>query len=209
MRASPIAWSSGQAEEIGYELHTCLLLSDAAGNRWRPSTRPSSRTGLTSSRRRHTTPWPAGRTNLDALAGTIDGCVHQLALGRVAVHVIDAEADSVAHFRPWAKRGHLFLVRVKGTRQRVLHAGQNASSTRVVRQLQGRFVPSREVLFHGRPGATVRGPTEVVLYRPAKPQRQGRPRAAAQAPRAGVDAAAGGQSGAGHRGATAGGIGCC
>src|SRR2546430_1556495 len=104
----------GQAEEIGYELHTCLLVSDAAGDPLAPVYQAvRSARGLTSSRRRHTTPRPAGRTNLDALAGTMN-YVRRLRLGRAAVHVIDAEADSVAHFRAWAGRGHLFLVRVKG-----------------------------------------------------------------------------------------------
>ena len=173
----------GQAEEIGYELHTCLLLSDAAGDPLAPVYQAvKSARGLTSSRRRHTTPWPAGRTNLNVLAGTMS-YVRRLALGRVAVHVIDAEADSVAHFRAWAKRGHLFLVRVKGTRA-VLHAGQKRKLHEVVRQLQGRFVPSREVLFHGRPAQPFVAQTEVVLYRPAKPQRQGRtgPRPKLQGP---------------------------
>ena len=100
--------------------------------------------------------------------------VRRLALGRVAVHVIDAEADSVAHFRAWAKRGHLFLVREWKGMCAVLHAGQKRKFHEVVRQLQGRFVPSREVLFHGRPGQLFVAQTEVALYRPAKPQRQGR-----------------------------------
>jgi len=163
----------GQAEEIGYELHTCLLVGDAAGDPLAPVYQAvKSARGLTSSRRRHTTPWPAGRTNLDALAGTMN-YVRRLRLGRTAVHVIDAEADSVAHFRAWAKRGHLFLVRVKGTRA-VLHAGQKRTLHEVVRQLHGRFAPGEGVLFHGRPAQQFVAATEVVLYRPAKPQRQGR-----------------------------------
>jgi hypothetical protein len=163
----------GQAEEIGYELHTCLLVSDAAGDPLAPVYQAvKSARGLTSSRRRRTAPWPEGRTNLDALAGTM-GYVRRLRLDRTAVHVIDAEADSVAHFRAWAKAGHLFLVRVKGTRL-VRHAEQKRKLHEVVQQLQGRFAPSREVLFHGRPAQQFVAETEVVLYRPAKPQRQGR-----------------------------------
>lgn len=63
----------GQAEEIGYELHTCLLVSDTSGDPLAPVYQAvKSAAGLTSSRRRLTTPWPEGLTNLDALAGTMN-----------------------------------------------------------------------------------------------------------------------------------------
>ena len=96
-----------------------------------------------------------------------------MGLGRTAVHVIDAEADSVAHFRAWSKAGHRFLVRVKGTRV-VRHDGQQRSLHEVVRHLQGHFVPSRQVRFHGRPAQQFVAEAAVVLFRPALPRRQGR-----------------------------------
>ncbi len=161
----------GQAEEIGYELHTCLLVSDTAGEPLAPVYQAvKSAGGLTSSRCLHTNPWPPSRSNLDALVETMN-YVRRLAVGRTAVHVIDAEADSVAHFRAWAKAGHLFLVRVKDAR-RVLYAGQKRKLREVVRQLQPRFVFTRPVQYHGRPAQQFVAETEVVLHRPAKPWRK-------------------------------------
>jgi hypothetical protein len=109
--------------------------------------------------------------------------VRRLGLGRTAVHVIDAEADSVAHFRAWSKAGHRFLVRVKGTRV-VRHNGQRRSLHEVVRHLQGHFVTSRPVQFHGRPAQQFVAEATVVLFRPALPRRQGRtgPRPPVQGP---------------------------
>jgi hypothetical protein len=161
----------GQAEEIGYDLHSCLLVSDTAGEPLAPVYQGvQSAHGLTSSRTLHTNPWPADRSPLDALVDTMN-FVRRLQLGRTAVHVIDAEADSVAHFRAWAKAGHLFLVRVKDSRV-VLHAGCKRKLHEVVRQLQPRFAFTREVQYHGQAAQQFVAETEVVLYRPAKPWRK-------------------------------------
>ncbi len=99
--------------------------------------------------------------------------MRRLRLDRTAVPSIAAEADAVAHCRAWAKAGHRFLVRVQGTRA-VRHAGQQRQLHAVVPQLQNQFVPSRDVLFHGRAAPQFVAETEVVLDRPAKPQRHGR-----------------------------------
>lgn len=161
----------GQAEEIGYDLHTCLLVSDTVGEPLAPVYQGvQSARGLTSSRTLHTNPWPADRSHLDALVETMN-FVRRQQLGRTAVHVIDAEAASVAHFRAWAKASHLFLVRVKDSRV-VLHAGCRRQLHEVVQQLQPRFAFAREVLHHGQPAQQFVAETEVVLYRPAKPWRK-------------------------------------
>ena len=47
---------------------------------------------------------------LDELAPTMS-FAEQQSLGRPLVHIIDAEADSVAHFREWSHSGRFFLVR--------------------------------------------------------------------------------------------------
>jgi hypothetical protein len=163
----------GQAFEIGYELHTCLLASDTTGDPLAPVYQAvKSAAGLTSSRGRRTQVWPAGQTNLDAVRRTMS-FVRRLGLGRKPLHIIDAEADSVAHLRAWAKAGHRFLVRVKGTRV-VRHAGQKRTLHQVVQQLKPRFVCSRDVCYHGRTAQQFVAETTVVLYRPAQPRRQGR-----------------------------------
>jgi len=169
----------GQKEEIGYELHSCLLLSETTGDPLSPVYQAlKSADGLTSSRQAHTTPWPATRTNLDAVLGTMN-YVGRLQLGRRAVHLIDAEADSVFHFRAWHKAQHLFVVRVRGARK-VKHRGQIRSLNEVAQQLrrQRALTFSRTVVYHGRPAQQFVAAATVVLYRAARRERraEGQPR---------------------------------
>lgn len=164
----------GQKEEIGYELHSCLLLDDVGGSPLAPVYQAvKSATGLTSSRYVHTHPWPDHRTNLDALVGTMN-YLRRLALGRPAVHIIDAEADSVYHLRAWAKAGQLFLVRVEGKRL-VRHQGQVQLLSDVLQQLRAkqRFTFSRGVRYRGQKAQQFVAETAVVLHRAAKLERKG------------------------------------
>jgi hypothetical protein len=163
----------GQKEEIGYELHSCLLLDDNDGSPLAPVAQAlKSAAGLTSSRYRHTNPWPEHRTNLDALVGTMNS-VRSLQLGRPAVHLLDAEADSIYHLRAWSKAGHLFLVRVKGKRL-VRHRGQNKllSAVREELRAEAAFTFSRTVQYHGRAAQQFVAETEVVWYRNARLERK-------------------------------------
>jgi hypothetical protein len=163
----------GQKEEIGYELHSCLLLDDAAGDPLAPVYQAvKSAHGLTSSRHVHTNPWPEERTKLDALVGTMN-YVRRLQLGRPAVHIIDAEADSIYHLRAWHKAGHLFLVRADGQRL-VQHHGQEKLLSTVHAQLrqQQAFAHSRAVLYHGRKAQQFVAEAAVVLHRAAKLERK-------------------------------------
>jgi hypothetical protein len=163
----------GQQEEIGYELHSCLLLDDAAGGPLAPVYQAvKSAHGLTSSRHVHTNPWPEDCTNLDAVVGTMN-YVRRLRLGRPAVHLIDAEADSVYHLRAWAKAGHLFVVRVEGKRL-VLHQRQEKLLSDVHTQLrqQQAFAFSRDVLYHGKKAQQFVAEAAVVLHRAAKLERK-------------------------------------
>jgi hypothetical protein len=165
----------GQAEEIGYELASCLLLDDAAGQPLAPVVQSvKAASGLYSSRYRHPQPLRPEVSNLDALIGTMH-YVRRLDLARPAVHMIDAEADSVGHLRAWAKAKHLFLVRVKGTRL-VKHQGQAQKLRAIVdhlQQQQGAFTRSRTVLYHGRRAEQWVAETTVVWHRPARRERQG------------------------------------
>lgn len=159
----------GQKEEIGYELHSCLLLDDVTGSPLAPVYQAiKSADGLTSSRYRHTNPWPATRTNLDALLGTMN-YVRRLKLGKPAVHIIDSEADSVFHLRAWHKAGHLFVARVEGNRL-VLHQGQSKLLHDVHAQLRAKsaFTSNGEVLYKGRKAFQFVAETEVVLHRAAR-----------------------------------------
>ena len=163
----------GQKEEIGYELHTCLLLSDHDGAPLAPVAQAlKAAGGLISSRHARVQPLDPVVTNLDRVRGTMR-FVRGLQLARPVVHIIDAEGDSVGHFRAWSKPRHQWLVRVRG-RRKVRHAGQRRSLTAVAAWLgqQQRFRWARPVLFHGRPAQQYVAEATVVLDRPARPGRK-------------------------------------
>ena len=98
----------GPGGVLGYKLLSALLLSDQDGQPLVPlCAQLLTARGLLSSRfDRPRRPLSA----LDELAPLMD-FVQDLPLGKRPVFVIDAEADSVYHFRLWHRRGALFLVR--------------------------------------------------------------------------------------------------
>jgi hypothetical protein len=159
------------ATDLGYELLTALVLSDRDGAPIAPVCQQvRSARGLYSSRSARIQPV---RSQLDALAPTMR-FVHRLRLGKPTVHIVDREADSVAHYRQWARHQRLFLVRADGQRV-VRHEGQERSLSTVAACLHraGKFRPSRTVLYHGRPAEQFVAEVAVVLERPAAPNRRG------------------------------------
>jgi len=92
-----------------------------------------------------------------------------LGLGLPLVHLIDREADSVAHYREWHQAGHLFVIRADDNRL-VDHEGQERLLPEVVALLRqrGALRHSREVLYHGQAAQQWVAETSVTLSRPAK-----------------------------------------
>jgi hypothetical protein len=159
------------ATDLGYELLTALVLSDRDGAPIAPVCQQvRSARGVYSSRSARIQPVPS---QLDALAPTMR-FVHRLKLGKPTVHIVDREADSVAHYRQWVRHQRLFLVRADGQRV-VRHEGQERPLSAVVECLHraGKFRPSRTVLYHGRPAEQFVAKVAVVLERPAAPNRRG------------------------------------
>src|SRR5258708_5594971 len=98
----------GRREEWGYQLLSALLLSDVDGQPLAPlCAQLRTAAGLLSSRFERPRP---PRSVLDELAPVID-FVQGLPLGPRPVFVIDAEADSVYHYRQWQRRCLPFLPR--------------------------------------------------------------------------------------------------
>lgn len=92
----------------GYELHTALVVSDRDGSPLAPlcmSLRAAD--GVHCSRSPRVRP---SLSPLDELAPAMRFAEEQLS-GQRLVHVIDAEADSVAHFRQWSESGMFYVVR--------------------------------------------------------------------------------------------------
>lgn len=77
--------------------------------------------------------------------------VEEQELGRSVIHVVDAEADSVAHYRVWnSQPGRLYLVR--GDDRLVEYAGAERKCSVVQQELRdsGRFRFARDVLYRGK-----------------------------------------------------------
>jgi Transposase DDE domain len=157
--------------DLGYELLTALVLSDRDGAPIAPVCQQlRAAKGVYSSRSTRVQPVPS---QLDALAPTMR-FVQRLKLGKPTVHIIDREADSVAHYRQWSRHQRLFVVRADAQRI-VRHEGQERSLSEVVACLHrsGVFRRTRTVLYHGRRAEQFVAEAAVVLERPAAPNRRG------------------------------------
>lgn len=85
------------------------------------------------------------------------------------VHVIDREADSLAHLREWTADGRLVLVRVDHTRV-VTWRGERWKLPEIGRSLQesGDFQRTRTIEYQGRPAEQFVAETTVTLLQPGR-----------------------------------------
>jgi hypothetical protein len=195
--------SLSQSQDWGYELQTALLISARDGRPIAPVAQTlRSAAGLHSSFQLGVQPGGAPLDGLDPLmqsaedlateqsameqsameqsateqSATEQSATEQSATERPVVHIIDAQADSVAHYRRWHAAGRLFLVRADA-QPRVRHEGVRLRLEAVAELLarRGEFVTAREVRYQGRRAWQQVAQTSVVLDRPARPQRPQRP----------------------------------
>ena len=157
-------------KDIGYELATGLLVDAVSGCPIAPiEQRLLARDAVHSSRQ----PAPAvDAFRLDEVLPSMR-YARSLDLGATLVHLIDQEADSVAHLRDWDQDGHLFVVRVEG-RPHVRHAGVRQPLAEVAATLKqrGKLQWCREILYEGNKAVQYVGEVEVVLDRPAQRHRR-------------------------------------
>lgn len=155
----------GDAGDVGYDAQVALAVSDADGRPLAPVYQALQASDGVHDSRFEGVQAPVSR--LDGLEPAL-GFVQAQAWARPAVHIIDREADSVAHYRAWHQGGHLFLVRADADRL-VLHDGQERLLSAVVAglQQQGAFRHSRDVEYHGRPARQEVAEAAVVLHRDA------------------------------------------
>jgi hypothetical protein len=149
----------------GYELTTALLVDAANGAPVAPlEIRLRAEAAVYSTRQ----PAPDVQASwLDELLPAMRAATEGR-LGYRLVHVIDAEADSVGHYRAWAQAGQTFLVRAD-PQPHVRWEGQDLPLGEVAERLaaRGAFACSRDVDYHGRPARQEVAQTEVALRRPA------------------------------------------
>jgi hypothetical protein len=103
--------------------------------------------------------------------------VEECRFGKPAVHIIDAEADSIGHYRNWLRQpGRLFLVRADD--RVVRYEGQKRKFSEILSLLWARqaFRHVREVTCRGRTGQQWVAETSITLAGPARPHRVGQPR---------------------------------
>jgi hypothetical protein len=162
--------SSNRVPE-GYELQTALLVSDCDGSPLAPAVLSlRAADGVHCSR---STRIRAAASPLDELDPAMT-FIEQQRLGFPLVHIIDAEADSVGHYRIWSQRhGRLFLVR--GDDRLVEQEGHERKCSAIREQLrqQDRFVQVREIRYHGRRAWQWVAEVSVRLTRPAQRNRPG------------------------------------
>jgi len=158
----------GNSKTLGYKLLSALLLSDRDGQPLAPLCEQlQTAEGLLSSRFDRPRPLRSVLDELTPLLNFVQG----QPLGKRPVFLIDAEADSVDHYRKWHRRGWLFLVRADAERYARL-AGQGGEELRLpaiaerLRQ-QGAFAQARVVDYQGRKVFQHVAEAAVVLDRPA------------------------------------------
>jgi hypothetical protein len=146
----------------GYELHTALVVSDRDGSPLAPLAM-----GLRAADGVHCSRSPRVRpalSPLDELAPTIRFAEEQ-SLGRPLVHIIDAEADSVAHFREWSQSSRFYLVRADDRLVEWEGQERKCSAIRQVLQERSVFRDVRCVEYHGSPARQCVTEVDVRLLR--------------------------------------------
>jgi hypothetical protein len=132
----------------GYELQSAILVSDRDGSALAPAVLSlRAADGVHCSRCGKVRP---PESPLDELDPTMSYLERQQ-FARPLVHLIDAEADSVGHFRQWSRRpARYFLVRADD--RLVENAGQERRCSAIREELreQAAFQPAREILHHGK-----------------------------------------------------------
>ena len=149
----------------GYELAAGVFLSDQTGEPLAPAYHElADAQGVLSTRSaRRLSP----RAHLDALTLNLQH-VEQSDLGKTAVHIIDAEADSVGHMRRWDIKHWKFLTRGDDVRW-VKWQGKERQVADILPQLEMRY--AREVQYKGRAAQQYVSETPVTLHKPAREHR--------------------------------------
>lgn len=154
------------ALDVGYELQSTVLVSDRDGSPiCAPVQNLRTADGLLSSR---VAEIQAVLPHLQELSERV-AWLEQQALGRTLVHVVDREADSIAHLRQWSSAGSLWLVRAKAGR-RVQWQGKGCKLSEVAQQLS--FQHARVVEHKGQQAQQWIASTRLDITRAARPSKQ-------------------------------------
>jgi hypothetical protein len=160
---------SSRRRPEGYELLTALLVSDRDGTPIAPASMSlRADDGVHCSRYGNLRPAASPLDELDPAMTYVE----RQKLGRPTVHITDAEADSVFHYRQWSSRpGRLFLNRADD--RIVTHEGSEKKCSAILASFreQGGLQFARDVLYHGRKAKQYVAETTVLLTRAAQRNR--------------------------------------
>lgn len=159
----------GRDWKEGYELYSCLLVSDRVGDPLAPVAMSlHAADGAHCSRSREVRPILSVLDELDPVMTF----VQWQNFGKPAVHIIDAEADSVAHYRLWSQRpDRYFLVRADDRLVEWEGEERKISAVREKLQEAGYFQYAREVEYHGKLAQQWVAEVPVRLLRPGQQNR--------------------------------------
>ena len=156
--------------DVGYELTTALLVSADDGSPLAPlELHLRTDEGVLSTRARR----PRRVGHLEQVLPTMRAS-RSWGLAKPIVHVIDREADSVDHYRRWDAAGEMFLIR--GDDRRVRWNETSRILSEIGQELMERkaFFAAGQAQYRGSAAELWVAETQVVLYRPAKKNVQGK-----------------------------------
>ena len=130
----------------GYEIFTTLVVSDREGAPLAPvGLCLEAADGVYCTRSYEPRPMLSRLDELTAAMQAAEG-----RLPRPAVHIIDAEADSLTHYREWNSQGLVFLTRCVDRLVRIGERRQKCSAWQAELRAQGAFRKVRPVQYHGQ-----------------------------------------------------------
>lgn len=158
-----------RAWKEGYELHACLAVSDREGRPLAPLAMSlHAADGAHCSRADDVRPMLSVLDELDSVMTFAES----QNLGKPVVHVIDAEADSAAHYRLWSQTpGRLFLVRADDRLLDWEGREQSCSAIREALAERDAFQKTRAVSWHDQAAEQWVAEASVVLTRPGQQNR--------------------------------------
>lgn len=162
---------SSRAVPDGYELQTALLVSDGDGKPLAPAAMSLRAADGIHCTRSHRVRAPLSPLDeLDPVMTFVD----REAEGLPTVHIVDAEADSVGHYRAWCQHpNRKFLVRADN--RVVENEGRERKCSEIHEELRaaGKFSRTRDVRHHGQAAEQWVAEAPVRLLRAAQTNRNG------------------------------------
>ena len=149
--------------DVGYELQSSVLVSDVSGKPRAPVVHNLVNDTQVYSTM-HKRPRPCEK-HLDELSARLDW-IDARGWNKPLIHIVDREADSVAHWREWSAQGRCFLIRAKNA-PAVYFEGQQVKPIDLAERLT--YQRAGDVLYKGRPACQSVAEVRVVITRKAKP----------------------------------------